>query len=352
MYSPSTSQPLRRRLFNAAAVCAAVGLVGPVLQAQPRLEKDRLVVATGGRASFYHLPLALALELGYFKAEGLELEVQDFPGGSATLRALLAGTVDVASGGYEHVITGTNRGRALRAFVSQGRAPQIAVGVSTRALPDFRHLSQLRGRRVGVTAPGSSTHLVMATALLRAGLSPDDVSYVGVGSTAAALTALRTGHIDAISNVEPVISMLEHKGEVKIIVDTRTLQGTQALFGGLLPSSCLFASDDFVRQHPATCQALTNGIVRALKWLRTATPQDLLSTVPESYFLGDRGLYLLAFSKVSETFSVDGLIDSADTRTALRALASMNPRLRDSGIDLSGTYTNDFALRAKARYKA
>ena len=352
MYLPSTSPLLRRRIFSAAAAWTAITVAAPVLRAQPRLEKNRLVVAVGGRGSFYHLPLALALELGYFKAEGLELEVQDFPGGSATLRALLAGTVDVASGGYEHVITGTNRGRALRAFVSQGRAPQIAVGVSTRALPDFRHLSQLRGRRVGVTSLGSSTQLVMGTALLRAGLLPDDVSYLGVGSTAAALAALRTGQIDAISNVEPVMSMLEYKGEVKIVADTRTLLGTKTLFGGLLPSSCLFASDDFVRQNPTTCQALTNGIVRALKWLRTATPQDLLSTVPESYLLGDRGLYLLAFSKVSETFSLDGLIDPADTRTALRALAAMNPALRDSWIDLSGTYTNDFALHAKARYKA
>jgi NitT/TauT family transport system substrate-binding protein len=200
--------------------------------------------------------------------------------------------------------------------------------------------------------PGSSSHLVVATALQRAGLSAQDVSYVGVGTGAGALEALRSGQIDAICNVEPVISLLEHRGEVKIIADTRTLSGTRAVFGGLLPSTCLYASESFVRENPLTCQALTRSIVRALKWLRTASPQDMLQAVPESYFLGDRGLYLLAFSKVRESYSLDGLLDQIDSQTVLQALAQFNPALREQNIDLRRTYTNDFASEAKARYLA
>jgi NitT/TauT family transport system substrate-binding protein len=148
------------------------------------------------------------------------------------------------------------------------------------------------------------------------------------------------------------MTMLEQKGDVKIITDTRTLKGTQDVFGGPMPAACFYLHSDFVKSHPNTCQALANAIVHGLKWLQTAGPSDIIKTVPESYLLGDRALYLASFNKVREAISLDGMMSDDGSRTALRALASFDPAIKADRIELGKTYTNEFARRAKERFKA
>jgi NitT/TauT family transport system substrate-binding protein len=171
-----------------------------------------------------------------------------------------------------------------------------------------------------------------------------------VGTSAGALAAVRGGQIDAISNVDPVMTMLEQRGEIKIIADARTEKGTEELFGGPMPAATLYASEDFIRKNPHVIQGLTNAIVRADRWLAKAGPSDLLKTVPESYLLGDRALYLASFNKVRDAFSPDGLIPEQGTRTALRVLASFNPRIVPADIKLDETFTNAFVEKADARF--
>jgi NitT/TauT family transport system substrate-binding protein len=163
---------------------------------------------------------------------------------------------------------------------------------------------------------------------------------------------MRAGQIDAISNTDPIMTMLEQKGEVKIITDTRTLKGTQEVFGGPMPAACLYTRQDFIKANPNTCQALSNAIVRGLKWLQTAGPSDIIKTVPESYLLGDRALYLASFNKIREAIALDGILPEDGPRTALRALASFEADVHPNKIDLAKTYTNEFARRSKEKYKA
>ncbi len=343
---------MARRTFASAIVAGAATVAAPVLRAQSRPEKNRIGIAVGGKASFYYLPLTIAEQLGYFKAEGLEVEISDFAGGARALQAVVGGSADVVSGAYEHTINLQNKGQLFQAFVLQGRAPQIALGVSTKTLPSYKSVADLRGKKIGVTAPGSSTNMMANLVLARAGLKASDVSFIGVGTSAGALAAVRAGQIDAICNIDPVMTMLEQKGDVRIVFDTRTLKGTREVFGGPMPAACLYAPLEFVQKHPATAQALTNAIVHALKWLQTAGPSDIIKTVPEAYLLGDRGLYLASFEKVREAIALDGVFPEDGPRTALRALASFDATLKADRIDLAKTYTNEFALRAKARFKA
>jgi NitT/TauT family transport system substrate-binding protein len=340
---------LSRRSFSAlAAACVAA----PGLRAQPKPEKSKVAIAVGGKAAFYYLPLTIAEQLGYFKSEGLDVEISDFAGGSRALQAVVGGSADVVSGAYEHTINLQSKNQVFQAFVLQGRAPQIALGVSTRAMPGYKAVAELRGRKIGVSAPGSSTNMVANLVLSRAGVKASEVSYIGVGTSAGALVALRSGQIDAMSNTDPVMTMLEQKGEVRIISDTRTLKGTLEVFGGPMPAACLYAPLEFVQKNPNTCQALTNAIVHGLKWLQTAGPSDIIKTVPEAYLLGDRALYLASFNKVREAIALDGVLPEEGAKTALKALASFEPSVKADKIDLGKTYTNEFARRAKERYKA
>jgi NitT/TauT family transport system substrate-binding protein len=323
-----------------------------MVRAQGRLEKTKIALAVGGKAAFYYLPLTISEQLGYFKDEGLDVEISDFAGGAKALQALVGGSADVVSGAFEHTINMQARNQFIEAFVLQGRAPQIALGVSTKNIPHYKSLADLKGKKIGVSAPGSSTNMVANLVLSRAGIKASDVSYVGVGTAAGALAALRSGQIDAMSNTDPVMTMLEQKGDVKIVSDTRTLKGTQEVFGGPMPAACLYAATEFVQKNPNTCQALANAIVHGLKWLQTAGPSDIIKTVPEGYLLGDRALYLASFNKIREAIALDGIIPEEGARTALKALASFEPSVKADKIALSKTYTNEFARRAKDRFKA
>ncbi len=337
--SPGT---LNRRRF---ALLAAAAVAAPSLRAQGKPEKARVAVAATGKAAIHYLPLTIAEQLGYFKAEGLEVDVIEQAHGAGA-------AADVIAGSYEHTIALQSRSLPHQSFVLLGRAPQIAMGVSTRAVPNYRTIADLRGRRIGVSATGSSTNMVANLVLTRGGLRNTDVSYVGVGASTGALAAFRSGQIDAMSNTDPLMTMLEQKGDVRIIGDTRTLKGTQEVFGGPMPAACLYAPSEFVARHPNTCQALANAIVHGLKWLQTAGPSDIIKAVPESYLLGDRALYLASFNKVREAISIDGMLPDEGARTALKALAAFEPGVKESRIELARTYTNEFARRAKEKFKA
>ena len=343
---------LTRRTFTSAAALAVASIAAPSLRAQGKLEKIKVSIAVEGKSAFYYLPLTISEQLGYFNAEGLDVEISDFAGGSRALQAVVGGAADIVSGAFEHTINLQSKNQFFQAFVLQGRAPQIAVGVSTKALPGYKTVADLRGKKIGVSAPGSSTNMVANLVLSRAGIKASEVSYIGVGTSTGALAAMRSGQIDAMSNTDPVMTMLEQRGEVKIISDTRTLKGTIDVFGGPMPAACFFAPAEFVQKYPNTCQALANAIVHGLKWLQTAGPSDIIKTVPEGYLLGDRGLYLASFNKVREAIALDGLIPEEGAKTALRALASLEPSIKPDKIDLGRTYTNEFARRAKEKFKA
>jgi NitT/TauT family transport system substrate-binding protein len=344
-------QMSRRRLAE-VAVLSAISVTAPALWGQTRLEKTKIAIAVGGKAAFYYLPLTVAEQLGYFRAEGLDVEISDFAGGSRALQAVVGGSADVVSGAYEHTINLQSKGQIFQAFVLQGRAPQISMGISTKTMPQYKTVADLKGKKIGVSAPGSSTNMVANLILSRAGLKASDVSFIGVGTAAGALTAFRSGQIDAMSNTDPVMTMLEQRGEIRIIADTRTMKGTVDVFGGVMPAGCLYAPLEFVQKNPNTVQALTNAMVHSLKWLQTAGPGDIIKTVPEAYLLGDRALYLASFNKVREAISNDGVIPDEGPRTAVRVLASFDPAIKVEKIELAKTYTNEFARRAKARFKA
>jgi len=340
----------RRRFACAAAGLAAAALAIPVW-AQPRFQKTKISVSAVDKASFFHLPLTLAAQLGYFEAEGLSVEIMDSFGDARALQASPGGGVDLVSGAYENTIELQAMGQHFQAFVLQSRTPAIAVGIAPKAIPNFKSVTDLRGKRIGVAALGSATHRAVASLLARAGLPAGSVDYVAVGNSAQALAAFRSGQIDALSSVDPVLTVLEQKSEIRIIADTRTLKGTVAVFGAVMPGACLYASLDFIQKNRATVQAVTDAMVRALRWLQTAGPGDILKAVPETYLLGDRGLYLAAFNKLRMSISTDGLIPDEGSRNTARVLASFDAALRLDKIDLAKTYTNEFVKKSKERFK-
>ena len=341
---------MRRTILKTLLAAPAAIALPRFAFAQAAPEKSKLTIAVGGKNLFYYLPLTIAEQLGYFKAEGLEVEIPDFAGGSKALQALVGGSADVVSGAYEHTINMQAKNQPIMSVVLQGRAPQIVMAVSTKTMPGYKSIADLKGKKIGVTAPGSSTAMMASYVLAKAGLKASDVSFIGVGASSGAIAAVKSGQVDAIANLDPVITMLQRDNLIKVISDTRTLKDTQAVYGGPMPAAVLYVHNKFVQENPATCQALANAMVHALRWLQKAGPSEIVKTVPESYLLGDRALYLAAWENVRQAISPDGLMPEAGPATALRMLKTFEPSLKDKPIDLAKTYTNAFARKADAKY--
>src|SRR5262249_18440356 len=154
-----------------------------------------------GKTALYYLPLTICERLGYFKEQGLDVTINDFRGGAQSLQALVGGSVDVVTGAYEHTIRMQAKGQDIRAVIGLGSFPGIVVGV--RKDRSYRSAADLKGLKIGVSAPGSSTNFFVMYLMSKAGLKPADASYIGVGIGPSAVAAIKKGEIDAISNLDP-----------------------------------------------------------------------------------------------------------------------------------------------------
>jgi sulfonate transport system substrate-binding protein len=312
------------------------------------LEKKSLTLAVGGKTALYYLPLTICERLGYFKEQGLDVTINDFRGGAQSLQALVGGSVDVVTGAYEHTIRMQAKGQDIKAVIELGRFPGIVLGVRKERAAGYKSAADLKGMKIGVSAPGSSTNFFVMYLMSKAGLKPTDASYIGVGIGPSAVAAVKKGDIDALSNLDPMMTKLEQDGDIKVVVDTRTEEGTRAIFGGSNPAAVLYLKQDFIEKNPNTVQALVNAFYKTLKWLEKATPEDIAATVPEDYYLGDRALYLAAVKANKPVYSLTGVIPAAGMRSAADMLLAFDPELKDAKIDLAATFDGRFVTKAAA----
>lgn len=325
-----------------AAAGLALALAGAAHAQQP--EKKDIALGVGGKNLLYYLPLTIAEKEGYFTEEGLNVTINDFKGGSQSLQALQGGSVDAVTGAYEHTIRMQVKGRPVIALIELGRFPGIVLGVKTALKDKVKTPGDLKGMKIGVTAPGSSTHNFVSLLLGKDGVKTDDVSIVGVGAGPTAVAAMKRGEIDAISNLEPVISTLVRDKSITVLADTRTEDGSKAIFGGNSSAAVLYASPEFIEKNPVTTQRLVNAFAKALKWIAQASGEDVASVVPEDYHMNDRALYVEAVKYSLPTYSRDGVITEASMKAA-RALLAFDADVAAAPVDLAKTFDGRFIAK-------
>lgn len=326
---------------------ATMGLasVGGVVRAQwpASSPNKRVTVHLQDHSHIKQLPLLVALQLGYFRAEGLEVIL-------SPLGAVAAFESDVVSSSFDFALR-HGGARSWSAFAMLGRAPQVVLAQPARMVRSSGGVAYLRGRTIGVPGLGSVSHQVAELVLYRAGVRSQEVSFVDLADISRLLEAFYAGEIDAISFTDPWVSLLERRGDIRVLSDTRSLREVEQLFGGPVPCTCLMATPEFIREHGPTCQALSNGVVRALKWLQTAGPADLIRLLPESYLQGDRSLFLDAFNKSREAFATDGLIPAGGPEHIVQLLGQLHAGWTLERGQLNQLWTNRFVERSKAIYR-
>lgn len=341
------------RFAKQLLACLAVALACAIVPAGAQsVEKKKVTIAVGGKNLFYYLPLTIAERKGYFKEEGLEADIVDFAGGAKALQAMVGGSADVVSGAYEHTISMQAKGINIASIVLQGRYNGIVLGVRKDRAAKVKSIKDLAGMKIGVTAPGSSTNHFVSNLLVKQGLKPDDVSIVGVGAAAGAVAAVKQGAIDAISNLDPVINILESEGDIVTLVDSRTIKGMNEVYGGAYHAGSIYAPTDWIRKHPNTTQAIVNAMVRASLWIAKASVDEIAATVPAEYYGDKLAQYKSALAKNKEGLSPDGRLTMEGAKNVYAVLREFEPAVQKaaSNIDLARTFDPALVERALKKY--
>ena len=135
------------------ASLAALGLMSGVALAQ----QMKVTIAIGGAACLCYLPTVLAKHLGEYEKAGVNAEMVDFKGGSQALTAVLGGSADVVSGYFDHCVNLAAKNQHMQAFIVYDRYPGLALVVGPKNTGTIKSVKDLAGKRIGVSAPGSST---------------------------------------------------------------------------------------------------------------------------------------------------------------------------------------------------
>ncbi|MBL0142110.1 MAG: ABC transporter substrate-binding protein [Betaproteobacteria bacterium] len=341
-----------KRMLKMLAALAMGTMVALTAGAQAP-EKKKITIAVGGKSLFYYLPLSVAERKGYFREEGLEVEIPDFAGGAKALQALVGGSADMVSGAYEHTINMAAKKQPIKAVVLQAKYSSIVLLLPRDKAAKYKGPADLKGLKVGVSAPGSSTNMFVNNILAKGGFKPTDIAVVGVGTGSGAVAAMEKGEIDAISNLDPVITQLEATGKYVAVADSRTEKGMNEIYGGDYHASVIYITDEFIRKNPNTVQAVVNAMVRADRWIAKATPQEIVDLMPDAYKAGNPSLYKAGLLKNMVGYSEDGQMSMKAAQNVYKVLKQFEPSVIAAGdsIKLDQTFDNSFARKAAAKYR-
>src|ERR1700687_5795574 len=146
--------------------------------------QSKITIAVGGGACLCYLPTVLAKQLGEFDRAGLAVELVDLKGGSDALKAVLGGSADGVSGYFDHCVNLAAKKQEMQYFVVFDRYPGEALVVSPVHAGEIKSIKDIAGKKVGVTAPGSSTDFFLKFLLKKNGIDALGVAVIGVGSGA------------------------------------------------------------------------------------------------------------------------------------------------------------------------
>ncbi len=304
-------------------------------------EQTTIQMAVGGQTQFIYLPLTLASQLGYFKDEGLTVNISDLRGGSEALAAMMGGSVDMVTGFYEHTIRARAQGKRLVMVELFDRYPGLVLMVGSRHLNEIHKIKDLVGKPVAVTAAGSSTDQLVKYLLRKDELDPQSIPVVTAGTTTM-LAALEQDQVWAGVIVDPLATKFEHDGIAKPLYDTRTEKGTLDIFGGPWPAGGFYTTEDFIRQHPRTVQSLVNAGLRALQYIKTHSPEEIAAAMPPSFWAGDRNQYVSSLRANIGLYSSDGVMPEDGAANVFKTLSLVDQGITEGKVNLKETYDNSF----------
>jgi NitT/TauT family transport system substrate-binding protein len=326
----------------------AAALLAMTLTSGLAAAQNKITIAVGGGACLCYLPTVLAKQLGEFDKAGLAVELVDLKGGADALKAVLGGSADVVSGYFDHCVNLAAKKQELQSFVVYDRYPGLVLVVSPSHNGEIKSIKDLAGKKVGVSAPGSSTDFFLKYLLKKNGLDAAGTSVIGVGLGATAVAAMEQGQIDAAVMLDPSITVLQGSHpDLRILSDTRTQKDTLEIFGGEYPGGALYSTAAWVGSHEKDVQGLTDAIMNTLAWIHSHSAEEIMARMPPETVGKNKELYLAALKSTIPMYSENGKMDPKGAEAVLSVFSESSPEVAKANIDVRKTYTNKFVEQAK-----
>ena len=308
---------------------------------------QQIKIMVGGIDKVIYLPAKLTEQLGGFAAEGLNVQLLTEPSGATAENVLISGDVQGVVGFYDHTIDLQTKGKCITSVVQFADVPGEVEMVATAKAGTVRSPADFKGRKLGVTSPGSSTDFLTQYLATKGGLTSGDYTTVKAGAGQTFIAAIDNGGIDAGMTTDPTAAKLLSTGKAKVLLDMRTEEGTKQALGGLYPASSLYMDCGWVSSHPELVQKLANALVKTLRWIKAHTPEEIAAKMPAEYAAGDPALYAKAVHDSIGMFNGDGLMKADGAKNVLEVLSQFSPNVKGKKdqVDLSKTYTTQFTAK-------
>jgi NitT/TauT family transport system substrate-binding protein len=245
-------------------IAASILAVSLYLSATAALKAEEVLV-TQYKNDPTGAPFAVAIEKGFFKKEGVDITVINGTGGGASLRAAMATDLGFGEVAPASVIAAINQGQDFK-----------IVGIGSRLLDHYlivmpssniKTLKDLDGKTFSISNPKSLTDLTAVLVAEKAGLKPDAMKHVPVGSLGGAITAMEKGAADVTSVPVPVYLAKQGATRYRTLLTMKDMPN--------LPPGVEVATGDLIKNHPEKLRAVLAGRRAGVKFIYEHTDEAI-----------------------------------------------------------------------------
>jgi len=207
---------------KAAIVLAVLVLCAPAA-ALAQTTKLRVAICARTISMGVGSPFAVAMKMGWFKQEGLDIEIVPLPGSTDCVKAVATGEVPISLPSVEPLANGRPQG--VRAKIYYTAYQTNGYGIAVPADSPIQSPSELRGKSIGVTSLASAGVVVARAQVAAAGLDPaKDVQIVVAGEGAQTAAMVRNKQVEALSQFDTQYAMVENAGVRMRYLDRRDIE--------------------------------------------------------------------------------------------------------------------------------
>lgn len=290
--------------------------------------------------SVFYAPQYIAMELGFFKDEGLEIELVNGQGADKVMTSVIAGQAEIGLAGPEASIYVYNEGRENHSVIFSQLTKRDGSFLVSRNKEDNFTFESLKGKYIIGGRAGGVPEMTVEYVLKKHGLTPNvDVTVDTSVQFALMAGAFTGGTGDYVALFEPTASMVVAEGKGHIVASI----GEES---GEIPYTAYFASKDYISKNGDVIQSFTNAITKAQKWVANHSAREIAEKLMP--YFPDTDLELLTTvtqrHKDIDAWNSNSVMKE-ESFMKLQEVMSMAGYL-DKNADFNEVVDNSFALKA------
>jgi NitT/TauT family transport system substrate-binding protein len=306
-----------------------------------------VTIAVSNVTNQTYLSVDLALALGYFTKQGVNVKLVSTTSGNLSWTDLLSGHAEGVLGFYDHVQVLQAQGISAESVITLNQAPGMVELVSTADESTITSPADVAGKKVGITGLGGSTQYIADYLAVHNGVPVSQLHPINVATGSTFVSAMEKGSIDIGVTTDPTVSTILAQHAGKILVDLRSLSGTQAALGNPYPGSSLSFETSWANNNKSTVQKMVNALVEALHYIQTHSAAQITDVVPAAdYGATGKTAYEEALANSIGIYSPTGLMTTDGPQGVEHVLEAYDPGIATANLNLSKTYTDTFVQAA------